>query len=219
MKINPLLAFAQPKDIPEVLEEQKKMTHIDKFIVRYFDYPYPYHLIRLYFLNHPEYTHLIIYANDEIVKKEHIDKLIQDVEKWDFPIVTGTMNVDMDKLKDKMACCFEFPSLRKDQRYFNFIDLDHKETGFIDCGFSGPIQCIRRDMLEKEKIPYGMGEEKFNGEPRDRGFNSDVVFAYYFKWTGVHIWADTDIRILHKRFQGQMLVGVKPPHWEFIPKK
>ena len=215
--MNPLLAFAQPKDILEVLEEQKKITHIDKLIIRYFDYPYPYHLIRRFFLDHAEYTHLIVYANDEVVKKEHIDMLIQDVLKWDFPLVTGVMNVDLDKLKDKMACCFEYPSLRKDQRFFNFIPLN-SESGFIDCGFSGGVQCIRRDMLEKEKIPYGMGEERFNGESRDRGFNSDVVFAYFFKWTGVHVWADTRIQILHKRYEGEMLVHKKPPHWEFVPK-
>lgn len=215
--INPLLAFAQPKDIPEVLDEQKKITHVDKFIMRYFDYPYPYHVIRHYFLDHPEYTHLIVYANDEIVKKEHIDMLIEDVEKYDFPIVTGVMNVDLKENWFNWACCWEFPSLRKDQRYFNFIPKD-SESGFIDCGFSGGVQCIRRDMLEKEKIPYGMGEEKFNGESRDRGFNSDVIFAHFFKWTGVHIWADTRIKILHKRFEGEMLVHKIQPNWEFIPK-
>ena len=142
--------------------------------------------------------------------------LIEDAQKWDFPIVTGVMNVDLTDNFEKWACCWEFPNLQR-PRWFNFIDKDSEE-GFIDCGFSGGIQCIRRDMLEREKIPYGMGEEKWNGDSRDRGYNSDVVYPYFFKWCGAHIWADTRIKILHRRFEGEMLVNKLKPNWEFIPR-
>jgi len=89
--IKPLLAFLQAKEISEVLTEQENFN-IDILRIKYVSYPrqlsrhdqeYPFqgpHEIAIdYFLNHPEYTHLIFQPPDLIVKKENLEQLITDI--------------------------------------------------------------------------------------------------------------------------------------------
>ncbi len=112
--MKPLLAFMQAKEIPQVLAEQENFN-IDILRIKYVSYPRklknedlifpfqgPHELAIDYFLNNPEYTHLIFQPPDLIVKKENLDQLMTDI-RGGFPVISGAANVDQDKYSTKWA--------------------------------------------------------------------------------------------------------------------
>ena len=74
-KINPLLCCPSPRDIREVYEALRE-TGYDRLYAKYYPEKTAYNLLRDYFLDHTEYTHLVICPDDLIIKKEHIDSLV-----------------------------------------------------------------------------------------------------------------------------------------------
>ena len=86
-----LLFYMNTSDYKNIQKDIKKIP-CDKIIIHYMPYPFPHELARDYFLEHEEYSHLIVCPQDLHPTKEAYQELIKTVEKnanpySDFTIV------------------------------------------------------------------------------------------------------------------------------------
>jgi len=150
--IKPLLCYFQAADYPEILAELDKMP-CDKLILKYMPYPRPHDYAREFFIEHTEYTHIIIHPQDLVVKLEHYKKLVADLEKYNFPSLAGVCNVGkIGPLKHVWAVCMELPTLDRDTRHYNWCPMG-SGLGILEVKFEGNMfNFIRRDIAEKRMI-------------------------------------------------------------------
>jgi hypothetical protein len=59
----------------------------DKFIPYFMWEPGAYHVIREFFLEHTEYTHLMIGTDDIIVRPYHCLRIYKDLLEYDYPVI------------------------------------------------------------------------------------------------------------------------------------
>lgn len=225
MKINPLICYWRPKDLPKVLENLNNIE-CDKLYCNYMPYPSNYIESRKFFLEHPEYTHYVALPNDLVVTKEIFEKLCNTLEKFDFPVLSGCCNVDMVGNKDKVNICFNLPEIPYDRRIYRWMaesqrkHLISKGSEIIELGFAGfPCMFIRRDILEK--IPFATLPFKVDERPiweARGGFGGDLAFCTSLKYYGISNRVDLTCLMEHLRFEGKMLVGIKKPEVVFIKK-
>jgi hypothetical protein len=215
--IKPLYCYLQPKDIPEVLEPLEQIP-CDKLYIKYFPYPYPHRIVREFFLQREQYTHLILHTNDYIVTKQDYEKLISDVEKYPFlEVISGTMNVDLQDELNNMAFTFDLPTLHY-PRVYNWLPrgLVKGIQRVRHVGFS--LTCIKRMVIMDLKID---GRNGFDGTDMDKteDFAPDLWFSHSCNAANIPIYVDTDIQLHHMRFHGEMLVGKEEPTLEFVKWK
>lgn len=222
MKVNPLIVYWRPKDLPEVLDNLDKID-CDKMYCNYMKYPTNYNESRKHFLDHPEYTHYVALPNDLVVTKEIFEKMCNTLENNDYPVLSGCCNVDMEGNKDKVNVCLKLPDLGYDSRIYRWLAesqrLDAISRGhhIIELGFAGfPCMFIRRDILEK--IPFATVPFETDLRPMWEtrgGFGGDIAFCTSLKHYGIPNRVDLTCMMKHLRFEGKMLVGVKEPNIEF----
>ena len=217
--INPLYVYLQPKIIPHVLEPLKEIP-CDKLYIRYYPYPEPHRIARKFFLEHPEYTHLIIHPNDIIITKADYLKLLDDLQRYPFlEVISGVMNVDLEDNKDHLAACFNLPLLNYNDRRYYWIPREHVKgiQRVRHVGFS--LTAISRKVIEELKDENG--RPGFDGvDPKTESIDgADVWFSNCCYHAGIPIYIDCDIFLVHERYVGEMQVGKKEPHIEFIPYK
>tara|TARA_Y100001951_G_scaffold101419_1_gene106274 strand:+ start:77 stop:670 length:594 start_codon:yes stop_codon:yes gene_type:complete len=189
------------KDLPEVLNPLKEIP-CDKYFVNYYTANQAYKFGRDFFLNNEEYTHLIILTVDMIATKEGFEALMKHDPNYD--IISGVMNVDMDKNKDKLAITKEIPSEEPKGREYNWIPRQNyselTKVNFIGFSFT------RMTRKAVEMIPF---------RPDSNGSAHDVTFAHDCKKNNIQIYADTGIFFKHLRYKGELLVGKKPKSCEW----
>lgn len=207
--VKPLLAHWKAKDIPDV---KKGLDTIpcDKITSEYLPYPFNYRITRDYFLQHPEYTHFIADPNDIIATKEHYNALVKRLEKIDYPVLSGVCNVDLGKYKNRWNICENLPDLDYKKRRYYWIP-DSQRLGLVEVKFAGfPFMFIRRDIVEK--IPfYSLPYELDTGQPGmmelNQGWAGDLAFCTCCDFYSIPIMVDTDVRMKHLRFCGEMKIG------------
>jgi hypothetical protein len=91
MTINPLLFMPSPRDIPQV-KKQWHMLPYDKYIVKYEPQHIAYAQGKQYFLNHPQYTHFVVCADDLVILMEDMETLLEDAERFD--VIDALCNID-----------------------------------------------------------------------------------------------------------------------------
>ncbi len=203
MKIKPLLICPSPRDIKEVYDELK-LTGYDRLYAKYYPEKTAYSLLRNWFIDHEEYTHLIICPDDLIIKKEHIDKLIADLEKTDYACLSGVCNVDQGKNKDLLNITFNLPHPvrtvpEKGQigwRHYHWVHKDEKFKQdilpFLFSGFAAMI--IRRDLMMKVKFTDDAVQ---NGTPELTTGAIDVMFSNICAILKIPQMVDTTVRMEH----------------------
>lgn len=219
MTFKPLIAFFHAVDIPKVLEAVLSIKQ-DKLVVSYFPYPYPHRICQLYFMQHPEYTHLIMVPNDLEVNDTHIEKIRDMVETFDYQVCSGVCNVDTAKFKDYWNITSNLPELRYDLRRYRWISKSRYENMIIQVPFAGfPAMCIRRDVLEKCFINKFLKKDKTDESPiweTRGGYSNDLIFCHNLHDLGINIYANTGIQMNHYRYHGKSQIGIKPPKVSFI---
>ena len=183
LKVNPLLCAPSPRDIREVYDELRG-TGYDRLYAKYYPEKTAYNLMRDYFLDHQEYTHLVICPDDLIIKKEHIDRLVKDLEEHDFPVLSGVCNVDSAANKDMLNVTYNLPHPTRTVpergvigwRHYHWV---HKDTVFprrvLPFLFSGfACMFIRRDVVKRYKFT---DDAKQNGTPSLITGAIDVMFS------------------------------------------
>ena len=95
--INLLILNPSPRNI-KIFEAKLRKLNTKYDILRIkndFDEKHAYNSGREWFLSHPEYTHLAILPDDLLVDVKHVDKLIEDLEEFDYDVLSGISNFAM----------------------------------------------------------------------------------------------------------------------------
>jgi hypothetical protein len=109
MKINPLVCCLQPRDIPEFIKAvNTQLEFVDKYWIRYHEQPAAYKAMYNFFIEHTEYSHLVILPDDLIPTREGYARLFRDLVQFDYLVISGYCNLDT-----------------KDNAHLSNISLDH----------------------------------------------------------------------------------------------
>lgn len=193
----------------KLVEKWQKEINIDIIKPKYYPEIQAYTIIRDYFLAHPEYTHLAIACSDIVVKPEHFSQLIEDLNEFNYPVLTGMMNLALEYLNVYNITKNVVEPERPAYDWFTNVD----EMDMIQkVWFSGfPLMVIRRDIVEK--IPFERTSDLIG---IDREVNClDISFCWRCYEKKVPIFADTRVKLLHlKELNDEsqpVLVGVEKP--------
>lgn len=217
--IKPLLFYMNTSDYPEILKDLKGIP-CDQYHVNYMPYPHPHNMARDCFLNHDEYTHLIVVPQDLHAKKEHYEKLIKTVQETGYDVVSAVCNVERKGHRNfnKWNICKQIPSLDRNNRYYNWMPACDEKLGLVQVEFQGlAMACISRAIMQRTTIE---GEPLFKGTVHV-GTNQflaapDLTFSHCCKNAGIPMYADTDIRIEHYANHKPTLVGKSLTSASFI---
>lgn len=217
MKVNPLICYLRPKDIPIVLDSLNEIP-CDKLYINYYGYPFPHKAARDYFLAHDEYTHLCIVTNDLVVTLEDYKKMYFNISMYPMlDVMCGVCNVDGDQEKDKWNITLDLPDLKGEfGRNYHWVKMRDELRGIwlrpLFAGF--PFMCVARNviraMMYRPERPGYDGCDLFGKD----GFAADLWFCHALHERNVPIYCDTSIEMLHLRYQYEMQVGKKEPNCE-----
>jgi len=217
-KFKPLLVYWRPKDIPQVLDGLKQIP-CDQLFLNYMPYPYIYQITTSFFLSNPEYTHLICHPNDLVPTRDVYDKLVKHIAQKDYAVISGVCNWDMEKYKDYWNITVDLPALKYSERVYHKLHKDRYPNTLLKVPWAGfPFMFIRRDIIKKVPFPpicVKETDERPIWESKG-GFGGDVCWANNLDYYNIEQYADTGCNMLHLRFAGKMLVGVKSPSIEFF---
>jgi len=214
--IKPLLVYFKAAIYPDILNELRKIP-CDKLILEYYPYPHPHNIARDFFLEHTEYTHLIIHPQDLLVTKEDYQKLLNDVLYDDFPVFSGVCNVERPphRLSGVMNCCIKCPNRDKDNRKYNWIPIPSIPNllGITKVGFMGfAFTFIKRSVIERRLID---GEFIFKGCD-GKEIYPDLNFCNGCKELDIPICVDTDVQLVHYANHKPSLIGKQSCKQVFI---
>lgn len=218
MKPNPLIGLPSPRDIPEFLEAFAKVK-CHKFWAKYYTEQVAYEHIRDYFLANTEYTHLIILPDDEIITQAHLDKLMSEIEKNDYPILCGVMMVNRESIFDGQTniSTTTLPPIDRGRRIYDLMTLKEWESypepkPVVKIAYQGfPMLVIRRDVVEK--IPFR--DDRSHRATATVGCCVDLMFCLDATAAGYEMYADLSVFVTHMgmnyRFDPRFFhVGVYP---------
>lgn len=214
MRIKPLIFYMNAADYPDIIQELNTIP-CDKLIISYLPYPWPHTIARDYFLE-GDWTHLIVQPQDLLVKKENYDMLIEKLEKFDYPVLSGVCNVDREGHNlYKWAICKLCPTRDKDTRIYNWVPACKEKIGIMKVGFTGLVFCaIKRSIIERTLID---GEPIFKGCIHNRwGPAPDLNFCLNCSRLEIPIHADTDNRMFHYANHKPNLVNKRPATKVFL---
>jgi len=164
--------------------------------------------MRNFFLKNKEYSHLVLATDDIVVKPEHINLLEKDLQKYDYPVLTGLMNVDLDDV-EFVNLSMSLPLKKRRLRQYSWMtrrEVFVKDEIF-QVAFSGfPLMAIRRDIVEK--VPFD-ADRVFEGLPPERGASLDFVYCWYCQEKDIPIMVDKRIDMLHLRTKGGLMLNNK----------
>lgn len=190
------MVILNPREMKEPLECFKTLN-IDKLYIKNLPEQLAYEEARKFFLEHKQYTHLILFADDAICTNDDIIILSNWLELKDYPVLGGVCNIDNEpENKGKWAITTNVvhPRWIDGTRTYDFIrEEDHTFPHIIQVGWSGfPLMFIRRDIIEQ--VPFRDDREE-NGTKT--GYAMDVTFCYDCSKLNIPILAHTGVRIKH----------------------
>jgi len=203
MKVKPLLCSPSPRDIKNVYQTLKE-TGYPRLYAKYYPEKTAYNLLRQWFLDHEEYTHMVICPDDLLINKEHIDNLIKTIEEKDYPILSGVCNVDNNDNKDQLNITSNLPHptrkvperMQVGWRHYAWVPKNTRfENPIIRPAFAGfACMFLSRDILKKIRF---IDDAKYNGTPELITGAIDVMFANTCAILDIPIMVDTRIRMKH----------------------
>lgn len=193
-EMNPLMARPSPRDIPEVKEESDKIK-IEKLWVKYYQEKEAYTIIQDYFLDHKQYTHLVIAPDDLVVTREAFDRIRHWSVKYRLQVIAGICNLSWQE-RDKFSCCQSVSGFRfaTEEDFDNHRWYDGRYRQLIEVGHEGfACSCIRRDVFENYNIRLD------DGMNDDKSAHFDWAFSLKCNKAGIPIYVDKKARMLHLR--------------------
>jgi len=201
-EINLLLGRPSPRANIWEVDRHNKDLPCDKILPTYITEYIAYGLMRDFFLEHKEYTHLVIATDDIIVLPKHVKQLQRDLEKYDFPVLSGMMNVNQNDRQDVNLASPIFAKERK-QRSLIWLQRDSlPKEDIFQVEFSGfPLMAIRRDLVERWTFD---ADKVLVGQQGWKGASLDLVFCWRCKEAGIPVFVDKRIDMKHLRSEGTM---------------
>lgn len=219
----PLLCSPSPREIPEVMESHRKLPY-DKLYAKWFIESDAYWHLRNFFLKNPEYTHMILCPDDLVIKPEDMEQLWKDLQEYDYPILSGICNVDLDTMRDYFSITENLPhpvrALKKEDdpkrkrwwgwRWYSWFTSETIKSEQIrqnrypifrvlHSGFA--LQCLRRDVVEKISFITDAAD---NGMKESETSSVDIMFSNSCAIAGIAIMVDPRIKMLHLRHGGSV---------------
>lgn len=197
-----LLGRGSPRSDIKIVESLNGILPCDKLIPRFIPEFKAYQMMRQYFLDHKEYTHLVLATDDIVVKPKHVTQLIKDIEKFDYPVISGMMNVDQgDEINVNLTRALGMKNRRlRAYKWIKRIELPDEDI--FQVAFSGfPLMAIKREIV---KDYIFQADRVFEGKPPDRGASLDFVFCWYCQDHNIPVMVDQRIDMKHLRKEGTM---------------
>lgn len=200
MNFNPILFIPSPRDIPEVKKWWPLLPY-DKFIVKYTPQLSAYTQGKVFFLSHPEYSHLVMMPDDLEVPPDKLEQLRDRMQFHKLKVISGISNIDEDRpdmwTAQPLGCNFELdhpPSHlwynRENSKHFS---AKLTTEGMMQVGHVGfSCEIIERSVFEKVS---------WMGSSTQKSGNFDWQFSHDCKDLGVEIWVDTTVKLWHRRKQ------------------
>ena len=231
-KTNLVLGILNPRNISTVMQNfENNINNVDKVYIKYYNpEQQAYEALRDFFLDHTEFSHLCLIADDCIINPEHIDRLRWGVHKHDFPVLTGFGNVNLTDKKDVYTISFEGVPIKRNERGDSFHTLIRHKEMFSEmfqtcafgeyfkvkwCGFG--LTVIRRDIVER--IPFE-DDARWNGQPYLTGCCIDTAFSHVCNENNIPIWVEPHVKVHHLKLTDLSLMqdfyaGVLPRSIKF----
>ena len=177
------------RNIPEVIKSWNGLSY-DKYIVKMKLEDIAYKDGRDYFLEHKEYTHLVICPDDLVLYYDAFMNLVRDIEEYKFTNICGISNLDEDR--PDLYCCkpldisVETKNHNCDKEFADKLDDKIIQVGFT--GFS--CQFLERKLVEK--LSFGGGCNNGKG-------CMDFQMAYELNKLKVPMLVDFDSYFWHMR--------------------
>lgn len=210
--INPLIFVPSVRKIPMVIDSWKKIPH-DKLIVRMMLEPRAYKNGRDYFLEHEEYTHIVIAPDDMVLDYDSFMTLKRDVEEYDLSNLAGIANLGQDD-PDIYSCKPTGVPLGQNTKG-SYYEKGMIPNHIFEVGFTGfACQWIERELVEKLSFTGwcngGMGcmDAQFSKELDEMGMLQLVHPDTYFphlrneQYNEVRAWKNR----AHTDNEGYMLI-------------
>lgn len=222
---NVLLGILNPRDLPQFQDSISKINNIDKLRIQYFQPEADaYYSLRLWFLMHPEYSHLCLCPDDVLFTEKEIQTLIEDIEKFNPPVITGFSNINLtDQINDVTLSLYPEPMERAARQYQLLTKQDlTKMPRYFQVKWQGfSLTTIRRDIVERIEFD---DDAKWNGLKYAQGCCLDTNFSYQCNIRGIPMICDKQVEIIHLREgRGSLMTnyyaGIKPRRIVFEPKK
>jgi len=216
--IKPLLIVFTPRDFPLAKNWLMNITYIDKLFICYYKTD-DAHRIAREFVEDKDYTHIIIATDDILATPIHPMYLIDDVIKYDFPVISGWCNYNFTRdwsaitlskpwyvargMKiisagqygfTPMSSMVTYPysKIKKGNIEYNGVKLPWY---IIKVWFNGnPLTMIRRDIWDKVPFrPYSQSVDRFGR----RGAMYDLQFAIDLDKHNIPHYTDLRCFLLH----------------------
>lgn len=199
MKINPLLCIPSPRNIKVVKECFDLLPYDKLWMKENFDEVQAYTVLRNYFLQHKEYTHFVILPDDLLVPISTFDKLISDLKKKDYAVLSGICNFNCETIGTKDRPGSYDRQLAVDANHIKGTEhllereVPHPDhyvkagqfKGIKRVSFSGfAVAFIRRDVIEK-----------IGFDTKGRGLDS--AFSHKLLLEKIDQYVDFDAESLH----------------------
>ena len=175
------------RDIASVKRLWHKLPY-DKFIVKYKLELEAYEEGRKFFLDHKEYTHIVMCADDLEVTPEGLEILLDDVRENGYKTIGGVANLDETNPDTyavmRLGCVYS-----KEKPSGSWYKKDTlPEESIIEVGHLGfTSQVITRELIEKTEWDC-------------IGF-FDWFFSKKCKEMDTPIFLDTRVKLWHRRFE------------------
>ena len=211
MKVNPLLVTASIRNFEPHNWWREQIDFCDRLLLKNYWHMDLHPIARNFFLEHPEYTHYVVLAEDVIVTPDMVGLLIDDIENNDFPVIAGILNVDFTH----DTASISFRDLRKIvvrsrevYKHPSFKPIVLKQYGFpfFEVKFQGnALVSYRRDVFKKLSFkPYRYVKDavrlNYFGCDKPFGIMFDLQQCLDLLNLGIPIIVDVRLMVMHFAF-------------------
>ena len=197
-KINPLLFSPSVRNIPAVLELWEKLPY-DHLIEKYKMPLDAYQSARKFFLEHKEYTHIVVMADDLEVRPENIEQLKKDIIEYDYKVIGGICNIDESQptVYNIQPVGSDYSQdhapARRGSWYSDEEDVPLPDENIFEVGFNGfALLFVERSVFEKCS---------FEGAANGKQSNFDWQLNRECNAMGIPIMTDKRVKMYHRRME------------------
>lgn len=186
-----------------------KIKTIDRLEVVGYDHDQAHKICRTFFIEHPEYTHLLFIAEDVLVTPDMIDLLIDDQKTTDYKVISGYLNIAFtsDLMSLSTTDLTKHPIRTTNDYHFHTLKqcLNNQSLNpIIPVFFQGlGLTIIDRSVIEKTTFkPYTKIYEwtrfkQFGMKIPNFGVMFDLQFALELSKLGILQFVDLRLLMLH----------------------
>ena len=227
-----LWSISAHKDTKLFWQWADRVNFVDKLIIKNHMHHEAHEIGMKYFFDHSEYDYYIISTDDALATPYHIRLLLEDADKYKFPVVSGWCSIDPElnglaSFTVKPIAPEILKTKRMRMRHYKFLAVKDILMGkygypFIKAWFNAnAFNLVKRETLKKVPYhPFTLQHDRLCIPPttrkQGRGVMFDLQFAIDCAKAKIPIMVDTRIFILHARTTASSQVGIQKRKIEFI---